>query len=127
MINIGRSWQQVLLAVGNTDLRKGIDGLMGMVRSRMEMDPSSGHLFVFSNRGKDRIKLLYFDGSGTWISTKKLCKGRFDWPEEMEGITKIILSVAEFIALVDGLQLTQSRAKMWWRKKVNEMTQTVEK
>ena len=121
MINIGRGREQVHLAVGNTDLRKGIDGLMGIVREQIEMDPSNGHLFVFSNRGKDRIKLLYFDGSGMWISTKKLGKGRFDWPEEMEGIKKIILSVTEFIALADGLQLTQTRAKIWWRKKASEI------
>ena len=108
------------LAVGNTDLRKGIDGLMGIVREQIEMDPMGGHLFVFSNRGKNLIKLLYFDGSGMWISTKRLERGRFDWPEEMEGIKKIILSVTEFIALADGLQLTQSRAKMWWRKKIIE-------
>jgi transposase len=120
MINIGKASLKVHLAVGATDLRKGIEGLQGVVKSRMEMDPSSGHLFVFSNRGKSRIKILYFDGSGMWVSTKRLEKGRFDWPEAMERVSKIIVSAAELIALVEGLQLTQTRAKTWWRKKVEE-------
>lgn len=120
MINIGKAGLKVHLAVGATDLRKGFEGLQGVVRRKMELDPSSGHLFVFSNRGKSRIKMLYFDGSGMWVSTKRLEKGRYDWPEPMETVSKIIISVAEFIALVEGLQLTQTRAKMWWRKKVLE-------
>ncbi len=120
MINIGNVGLKVHLAVGSTDLRKGFEGLQGVIRNQMEMDPSSGHLFVFSNRGKSRIKMLYFDGSGTWVSSKRLEKGRFDWPDPMETASKIIISVAEFIVLVEGLQLTQTRAKTWWRKKVLE-------
>jgi transposase len=120
MINIGKAGLKVHLAVGATDLRKGYEGLQGAIRNQMEMDPASGHLFVFSNRGKSRIKMLYFDGSGMWVSTKKLERGRFDWPDPMETVNKIIISVAEFIALVEGLQLTQTRAKTWWRKKMLE-------
>ena len=112
---------KVYLAVGATDLRKGFDGLQGIVRSRLESDPASGHLFVFCNGGKRRLKVLYFDNSGMWICTKRLEKGRFDWPQEMEGLTKITLSATEFAALVDGLQLTQTRAKIWWRKKASGM------
>jgi len=115
MLEIGRA--RVYLAVGPTDLRKGYEGLSGEVRTRLEKDPSSGHLFVFCNRGKNRIKALYFDGSGMWICGKRIEKGRFDWPEAMEAVRKIELSSTEFRALVDGLQLTQTRAKLWWRKK----------
>ena len=50
------------LAVGATDLRKGFDGLYGLVRSRLEEDPMSGQLFVFCNAGRTRVKALYFDG-----------------------------------------------------------------
>ena len=122
MINIGQASLKVHVAVGATDLRKGFEGLQGIVRSRMEADPSSGHLFVFSNKGKSRIKILYFDGSGMWVCTKRLEKGRFDWPDPIENTSKIILSATELIALIDGLQLTESRAKKWWRKKIEEAT-----
>jgi transposase len=121
MINIGKLGLKVHLAVGATDLRKGFEGLQGVIRNQMEMDPSSGHLFVFSNRGKSRIKILYFDGSGMWVLTKRLEKGRFDWPDPIERVSKIILSAAELMALVEGLQLTQTRAKIWWRKKAMEV------
>ncbi|MGA9577691.1 MAG: IS66 family insertion sequence element accessory protein TnpB [Terrimicrobiaceae bacterium] len=53
------------LAVGATDLRKGFDGLYGLVRSRLEEDPMSGQLFVFCNAGRTRVKALYFDGYAT--------------------------------------------------------------
>ena len=72
------------LAVGATDLRKGFDGLYGLVRSRLEEDPMSGQLVVFCNAGRTPIKALYFDGSGLLLCAKRLARGRFDWPEEIE-------------------------------------------
>ncbi len=120
MINIGKATTKVHVEVGATDLRKGFEGLQGEIRNRKGMDPSSGHLFVFSNRGKSRIKILYFDGSGMWVSSKRLEKGRFDWPEAIEAEAKILMNLTELLALVDGLQLHQTRAKAWWRKKVSE-------
>lgn len=121
MLNLGRASLRVYLAVGATDLRKAFDGLQGVVREKMEGDATSGHLFVFCNKAKSRIKVLYFDGSGTWICAKRLEKGRFDWPEPMDKVNKIVLNSTEFAALIDGLQLTQTRAKMWWRKKAQEV------
>ena len=120
MLNLGRASLRVYLAVGATDLRKAFDGLQGEVKNKMEIDPMSGHLFVFCNRAKSRLKVLYFDGSGMWVCAKRLEKGRFDWPDPIEKVSKIVLSATEFAALVDGLQLTQTRAKIWWRKKIIE-------
>lgn len=65
MLSLGAGATRVHLAVGATDLRKGFDGLYGLVRSRLEADPASGHLFVFCNAGRTRIKALYFDGYAT--------------------------------------------------------------
>ena len=73
------------LAVGATDLRKGFDGLYGLVRSRLEEDPMSGQLFVFCNAGRTRVKALYFDGSGLLLCAKRLAPGRFDWPRGDRG------------------------------------------
>ena len=74
MLSLGAGARRVYLAVGATDLRKGFDGLYGLVRSRLEEDPMSGQLFVFCNAGRTRVKALYFDGSG-------LCSVRSGWPE----------------------------------------------
>jgi transposase len=69
------------------------------------------------------LKVLYFDGSGLWVCAKRLEKGRFDWPEATtEGTTegaaaRVSLSAAEMGALVEGLELSRTRSKLWWRKK----------
>jgi transposase len=120
MLSLGAGARRVYLAVGATDLRKGFDGLYGLVRSRLEEDPMSGQLFVFCNAGRTRVKALYFDGSGLWLCAKRLARGRFDWPEEIEGVAKVAVSATEFAALMDGLELTHTRAKLWWRKKVEQ-------
>lgn len=117
MLSIGGATTRVYLAAGATDMRKGMDGLAGLVKSRLESDPASGHLFVFCNAGRTRVKVLYFDGSGTWLCGKRLERGRFDWPAEDCGASKVTLSATELAALVDGLELTQTRAKLWWRRK----------
>ena len=66
MIPVGPA-TRIFLAAGPTDMRKSFEGLSDLVRSRLNSDPLSGHLFVFANRRKTRLKLLYFDGSGTWV------------------------------------------------------------
>jgi transposase len=120
MLSLGAGARRVYLAVGATDLSKGFDGLYGLVRSRLEEDPMSGRLVVFCNPGRTRIKALYFDGSGLLLCAKRLARGRFDRPEEIEGIAKVAISATQFAALMDGLELTRTRAKLWWRKKVEQ-------
>ena len=61
---------KVYLALGATDMRKGFEGLYGLVRERLLYEPTSGHLFLFSNARRNRLKILYWDGSGLWISAK---------------------------------------------------------
>ena len=70
---------QVWLASGHTDMRKGFDGLHGLVRDHLGHDPLSGHLFLFTNRSHTRLKALLWDGSGLWVCAKRLEKGRFHW------------------------------------------------
>ena len=71
---------KIYLAVGATDLRKGFEGLYGMVKDRLGLEPLSGHLVFFCNGSRNRIKVLFWDGSGLWICAKRLEKGRFSWP-----------------------------------------------
>lgn len=77
---------RILLAVSPVDFRKGIDGLAGVCKGLM-MDPMSGCLFVFRNRGGTSLKLIVYDGQGFWCCQKRLSKGRFRfWPREKEAL-----------------------------------------
>jgi transposase len=72
---------RIYLAAGVTDMRKGFEGLYGLVRDRLSCEPLSGHLFLFCNAQRNRLKVLVWDGSGLWVCAKKLEKGRFTWPQ----------------------------------------------
>jgi transposase len=106
---------RVYLAAGATDMRKGFEGLYGMARDRLSCEPLSGHVFVFSNARRNRLKLLFWDGSGLWVCAKRLEKGRFRWPETMGGQAKIVLAQEELTLLLGGIDLTQTRQRQWYR------------
>ena len=74
---------RIFLAPGATDLRKSFEGLSDLVRHGFGQDPLSGHLFVFANRQRTRIKLLYWDGTGLWGCAKKLPQGTFHCPNRL--------------------------------------------
>jgi transposase len=119
MIGLGLA-TKVYVAVGATDLRKGFEGLFGLVRDRLQVDPLSGHLFVFCNAGRTRLKVLYWDGSGLWVCAKRLEKGRFSWPMVGDESGKVRLSQEQFALLVGGIDLKQTRSKDWYRKETFE-------
>src|SRR5579871_6078976 len=81
MFGIGPA-TRIYLAAGATDMRKGFEGLYGLVRDRLQLEPLSGHIFIFSNAPRNRLKLLFWDGSGLWVCGKRLEKGRFRWTEQ---------------------------------------------
>ena len=105
-------------------MRKGFEGLYGMVRDRLECEPLSGHLFLFCNGRRNRLKVLFWDGSGLWVCAKKLAKGRFRWPEPRAGEVKIVLSQEELAMLVGGIDLRQAQPRRWYRKAVVEVSAT---
>lgn len=107
---------RVHLAVGATDMRKGFDGLFGLVRQRLEEDPLSGHLFLFCNRPRTRLKVLFWDGSGLWVCAKRLEKGCFSWPKEVAEGVKASINNEELALLLGGIDLTKTRRKIWWRR-----------
>ncbi|MBL4831867.1 MAG: IS66 family insertion sequence element accessory protein TnpB [Aliivibrio sp.] len=73
---------QILLAIAPADFRLGIDGLAAICRRQLKQNPSNGTLFVFINRNKTMIRTLAYDGSGFWLMTKRLSKGKFtEWPK----------------------------------------------
>ncbi len=107
---------KIFLASGVTDLRKSFDGLSGLTRQVLEQDPASGHVFVFCNRRKDRLKVLYFDGSGLWVFAKRLEKGTFAWPR-MRDATRVELSFSELTLLLGGLDLSRTKTRRWYARK----------
>jgi transposase len=111
---------RIYLAPGATDLRRGFDGLHGLVRDQLLCDPMSGHVFLFTNSQKNRLKLLFADSSGLWVCSKRLEMGRFYWPETGEAQGKIVLSQEEFALLLGGIDLAQTRRRRWYRNPVTE-------
>ena len=107
---------RIYLAAGSTDMRKGFEGLYGLVRDQLGLDPLSGHLCLFCNKGRNRLKVLYWDGSGLWICAKRLEKGRFSWPRDGEDLARVTLSQEELSLLLGGIDLTRTRRKNWYRK-----------
>ena len=75
---------RVFLGVEPVDLRKSFSGLLALVMNRLKEDPLQGALFVFSNRSRSRLKMLYWDGTGLWVLVKRLEKGIFAWPAPTE-------------------------------------------
>jgi transposase len=122
MIGFG-SATRVYLAAGATDMRKGFDGLYGMARDRLRIDPLSGHLFVFCNGRRNRLKVLYWDGSGLWLCSKRLEKGRFSWPAQGDDQGRVRMSSEELTLLVGGIELSRSRKKEWYRKEMVEKSE----
>jgi transposase len=111
---------RIYLAPGATDMRKGFNGLYGLVRDQLLCDPLSGHLFLFSNAQHNRLKVLFWDTSGLWVCAKKLEKGRFRWPPADEAQARIVLSHEEFAMLLGGIDLAQTRPRTWYRRPVAE-------
>ena len=111
---------RIYLAPGATDMRKGFNGLYGLVRDQLLCDPLSGHLFLFSNAQRNRLKILFWDTTGLWVCAKKLEKGRFHWPKASGTQGKIVLSHEEFAMLLGGIDLAQTERRRWYRKPVVE-------
>lgn len=109
---------RIYVAVGSTDMRKGFEGLYGLVRDQLGLDPLSGHLCLFCNKGRNRLKVLFWDGSGLWICAKRLERGRFSWPSDGEQSARVTLSQEELSLLLGGIDLTRTRRKNWYRKEV---------
>jgi transposase len=106
---------KIYIAVEAVDMRKGFEGLYGLVRDQLRHDPLSGHLFLFTNKTKTRLKALVWDGSGLWVCAKRLEKGRFRWPEA-EGKHSVTMRSEELAMRVNGLDVKHTRQRNWYRK-----------
>ncbi len=112
---------RIYVATGTTDMRKGYEGLYGLVRDRLLCEPRSGHVFLFCNGQRNRLKILFWDGSGLWVCAKRLEKGRFNWPQASAEQSKIVLSHEELSLLLNGIDLVQAkRRRNWYRQVTSE-------
>ena len=104
---------RIYVAVQPVDLRKSFDGLYGLVVGRLGQDPLSGHLFLFANRSRTRLKALVWDGTGLWVCAKRLEKGRFGWPPT-NGSDSVTMRPEELSMLLGGIDLSQTRPRRNW-------------
>jgi len=99
---------RIYLATGSTDMRKAINGLSIVVQDHLQLDPLSGHLFIFCNRRRDIVKALYWDRTGFCLWQKRLEKHFFKWPENPNQVLQI--DVRQLSWLLEGLDLTRVNA-----------------
>lgn len=98
---------RILVALQPVDMRQGFNGLYTRVQSVLQEEPTTGHLFVFTNKLRNRLKILFYDGSGLWICAKRLDSGTFGWPTGQGA--SACLRPEELNLLVHGMEGTPRR------------------
>ncbi|MDQ8196433.1 IS66 family insertion sequence element accessory protein TnpB [Coraliomargarita sp. SDUM461004] len=106
---------KVYLAVEPVDMRKSFNGLWTEASDVLKEDPFRGSLFVFANKRRDRIKILYWDGSGVWVFAKRLEKGCFSWPRGSDAC-KLSLTPQALGMLLEGIDLKDGCKKTWYER-----------
>ena len=94
-----------------TDMRKGFDGLSGVVRNDLGMDPLSGDVFIFLNRRRTHMKLLVWEESGFVVYYKRLERGRFESPDMDETGRSMVISWRQLMLIIEGIELQSVRQK----------------
>ena len=103
---------RVFIALDPCDMRAGINTLHAVVGGRLKEDAKSGSLFVFTNKRRRLLKVLYWDGTGLWLFTNRLEQGTFCWPRAAaEGQTKLALHPEAFAMLTDGIDMPGARPR----------------
>jgi len=105
---------RVWLAVGHTDMRRGMNGLALQVQEALQRDPHAGDLYVFRGKRGDLIKILWHDGVGLSLYAKRLDRGKFIWPTTRDGV--VAISAAPLGYMIEGIDRRNPR---WtWRPEV---------
>lgn len=99
---------RVLMATKPVDFRKGANGLAALVKEQLKTDPFSGVIFCFRSKRADRVKLVFWDGTGLCLFSKRLEEGKFHWPRIQDGVMR--LSAAQLAALMEGLDYSRVHA-----------------
>jgi len=102
---------RIFIALGATDMRKGFDGLSALVVGVLKQDPLSGHLFLFVNRRRDKLKILYWDGDGLAIWYRRLEQGTFQLPKLNEKQTSAEIRSDELTMLLRGIDYSSVKRR----------------
>jgi len=108
---------KVYLATEPVDLRKSFNGLYALTSQVLKEKPENGALFVFTNKRRNRVKILNFDGTGLWVMIKRLEKGTFSWPKGVDVKNgKLSLSPEALALLLDGVDMRGGRFRPWYQR-----------
>lgn len=108
MLNDAYGFDKIYIATGFTDLRRGIDGLAGMIQQEFKLDPFQNVLFLFCGKRTDRIKGIIWEGDGFVLLYKRLESGRYQWPRDQQEAQSI--TPTQFRWLMEGLAIEQPKA-----------------
>ena len=117
MLGLGAA-TRIFVATGVTDMRLSFNGLYALAAGRLHQDPQSGHLFLFANKRRDRMKILFFDGNSLWVCSRRMEQGRLHWPGSEDGRAQ--LTREEFALLIGGIDLSTTTKRKWYRRAVAE-------
>jgi transposase len=114
---------RIFLARDPVDMRKSFPGLVGLTETVLREDPLSGHLFVFINRRRDRIKLLYWGGTGFCIWYQQLEQGSYQLPDAAQaGPEGIEITASQLSLILDGIDLASVRQRPRYRRPTDRQT-----
>lgn len=108
---------RIFLAVEPVDMRKSFNGLYAVVAEHLKENPLTGGLYAFTNKRRNRLKILFWDGTGLWVLAKRLEEGRFSWPKGLhvrDG--KLIIKHAALSMLMEGIDLKDGMQKAWYER-----------
>ena len=111
---------RVYLCATACDMRKSFDGLHAVVRDHLELDPFAGHLFVFANRRRDRVKILYWDRDGFAVWAKRLEQGTYAMPFGESGEVRSEITAQELGALLSGIDLSRAKRRKRYERMASE-------
>jgi len=124
MLGLGAA-TRVFVATGGTDMRLGFNCLYALVVGQLKEDPQSGHLFLFANKRRDRMKILFFDNLSLWVCARRMEKGRLHWPSSDDG--RVQLTREEFALLIGGIDLRTATKRKWYRRGIAEEVNSSQK
>lgn len=119
MLGLGAA-TRIYVATGNTDMRLSFHGLHALVVGTLQQNPRSGHLFLFANKRRDRMKIFFFNTNSLWVCARRMEKSRLHWPTSAEG--RVQLSREEFALLIGGIDLARTEKRNWYRRPLAEDT-----
>ena len=103
----------IFVATDPVDLRKAFDGLATLVRQSLGQDPLSGSVYIFSNRQRNRLKVLFWEPGGYWLCNRRLEEGTFRWPRP--DAVCVRLNRQELALLLGGIDLSETRQRKWYQ------------